>query len=418
MNTTTLIIITLTACLLSALCGALTIPQLLNYAKRKKIYDIPNQRKLHKNPIPRIGGVTFVPSMLLATILAITLLNALAEQHKNLVSTWTLTFLISLTIIYATGIIDDIIGATPKFKLIAQTIAATLLTTSGLYINNLYGLFGIHAIPTVIAIPLTIILILLITNAINLIDGIDGLAASLTLIALIAFLISFAREGLWVYAVLIAGLAGTLIPYLYYNIFGKIQNNTKPRIPLRQVRNAQPQRHAIQKRKPTTLHHNTHRTSSRCHQSSIHPTSTTQTPVHSRQKPYSPQTHPSKIHTTPGTHHHPALRHILRTSQHHTLQSRTTTRHCHTPHRHRHTHLFPSHYKSAKKTHTTADKQRPITPETEPPKNKKSVPVSALIFIGRSARARPAREKTKNDASADATSWNATLNDYRLTPQC
>ncbi len=227
MNTTTLIIITLTACLLSALCGALTIPQLLNYAKRKKIYDIPNQRKLHKNPIPRIGGVTFVPSMLLATILAITLLNALAEQHKNLVSTWTLTFLISLTIIYATGIIDDIIGATPKFKLIAQTIAATLLTTSGLYINNLYGLFGIHAIPTVIAIPLTIILILLITNAINLIDGIDGLAASLTLIALIAFLISFAREGLWVYAVLIAGLAGTLIPYLYYNIFGKIQNNTK-----------------------------------------------------------------------------------------------------------------------------------------------------------------------------------------------
>ena len=210
-------------------------------------------------------------------------------------------------------------------------------------------------------------------------------------------------------------------PKQYQTIHGR---HRKPhprihtRIPLRQVRNAQPQRHAIQKRKPTTLHHNTHRTSSRCHQSSIHPTSTTQTPVHSRQKPYSPQTHPSKIHTTPGTHHHPALRHILRTSQHHTLQSRTTTRHCHTPHRHRHTHLFPSHYKSAKKTHTTADKQRPITPETEPPKNKKSVPVSALIFIGRSARARPAREKTKNDASADATSWNATLNDYRLTPQC
>lgn len=227
MNTLSLIIITLTAFLLSAVSGLFMIPRILNYAKRKNLYDIPNQRKVHKNPIPRLGGISFMPSMLLASIVALLLFNNLAEQQKLLVSTWSVTFLISLIIIYTIGLLDDIIGVAPRNKFICQIVAAALLTLSGLYINNLYGLFGIYEIPAYVGIPFTIIIIVLIDNAINLIDGIDGLAGSLALLALIAFLIAFSREGLWVYSVLIAGLAGVLVPYLYYNICGDASRNRK-----------------------------------------------------------------------------------------------------------------------------------------------------------------------------------------------
>ena len=227
MNTLSLIIITLTAFLLSALSGFIMIPQIMNYAKRKKLYDIPNERKVHKNAIPRLGGISFMPSMILATIIAIILFSHLAENPKLLVSPWSIIFCMSLMIIYTTGVIDDIIGLTATTKFIAQIIAATLLPLSGLYINNLYGLFGINEIPAYVGIPITIFIIVFIDNAINLIDGIDGLAGSLTLLALLGFLYCFSREGLWIYSVLIAGLAGVLIPYLWFNIFGNPDKNRK-----------------------------------------------------------------------------------------------------------------------------------------------------------------------------------------------
>ena len=227
MNTLSLIIITLTAFLLSAFSGFIMIPQIMNYAKRKQLYDIPNQRKVHKNAIPRLGGICFMPSMILASIIAVLLFNHLAESPKLLVSLWSIIFCISLLIIYTIGILDDIIGISARSKFVFQIIAATLLPLSGLYINNLYGLFGIYLIPAWVGIPLTIFVIVLIDNAMNLIDGIDGLAGGLTLLALLGFLYCFSREGLWVYAVLIAGLAGVLVPYLWFNIFGDPNNNRK-----------------------------------------------------------------------------------------------------------------------------------------------------------------------------------------------
>ncbi|MBR7014335.1 MAG: undecaprenyl/decaprenyl-phosphate alpha-N-acetylglucosaminyl 1-phosphate transferase, partial [Prevotella sp.] len=102
-----------------------------------------------------------------------------------------------------------------------------LMPISKLYINNFYGLFGIYEIPFWIGAPLTVFIIVFITNAINLIDGIDGLAASLSLIALGGFLLCFMREGVWTYGILIAGLMGVLIPYLYFNIWGEESKNRK-----------------------------------------------------------------------------------------------------------------------------------------------------------------------------------------------
>lgn len=221
------IILTIGAFLISMICGFVAIPIILNYCKGKQLYDIPNHRKIHTTQVPRLGGISFMPSMILAFIIAVFVISDRFQDQKIQINIWSINFMISLTIIYAVGIIDDLIGVSAKIKFVVQVLAATLLPLSGLYINNLYGLFGIYEIPFWFGAPLTVLAIVFIDNAMNLIDGIDGLCASLTLLALFGFLYLFWKEGLYIYSLLIVGLAGVLIPYLYFNLFGKTEKNLK-----------------------------------------------------------------------------------------------------------------------------------------------------------------------------------------------
>ena len=87
--------------------------------------------------------------------------------------------------------------------------------------------YSFHAIPYYMGFPLTILTIVFIDNAMNLIDGIDGLSASLSIIALAGFAYCFIHNGLIVYAILIAGLIGILVTYLYFNIWGDPNKNRK-----------------------------------------------------------------------------------------------------------------------------------------------------------------------------------------------
>ena len=221
------LLITASAFVLSALIGFVMIPQIMNYCKRKKLYDIPNERKVHKNAIPRLGGIIFMPSMLLAFLLSLVVLRQVTGEDPITISLWTSTFLVSLMLIYAVGTVDDIFGLGARTKFTVQIAAAVLLPVSGLYINDLYGFLGIHELPFWAGAPLTVFIIVYIDNAINLIDGIDGLAGGLAFLALGGFLACFLREGLFSYCVLIAGLMGVLVPYLYFNLLGDPKKNRK-----------------------------------------------------------------------------------------------------------------------------------------------------------------------------------------------
>ena len=216
------------AFLLSMICGLVFTPLILDFCKRKKLYDLPNERKVHKNAIPRLGGISFFPSMMIA--FAIMLLYFTYSGNKEIAfNTWSASYIMGVGIIYLTGIVDDLVGLKAKSKFFVQIITAFLLPMAGLYINNLYGLFGIDSIPYYIGIPLTIFVLVFIDNAINLIDGIDGLAAGLSLIALTGFLLYFIHYGVFMhtYSILVAGLMGALIAFLYFNLFGRADRNTK-----------------------------------------------------------------------------------------------------------------------------------------------------------------------------------------------
>ena len=210
------ILISLFAFTMSAICGFIMIPQILSFCRKKKLYDTPNARKVHKNAIPRLGGVSFLPSMLIASIVALLVWTYTNKGTKIAVSPWSIFFGVGITIIYLTGLIDDIFGIRARMKLLMQVIAASLLPISYLYINNLYGFLKIEELP-----------IVFVMNAINLIDGIDGLSASLVLIALCGLFFLFLRERIGIYCILIAGLMGVLVPFLYHNLFGSAEDGQK-----------------------------------------------------------------------------------------------------------------------------------------------------------------------------------------------
>ena len=218
----------LSAFFVSLICGLVFTPLILDFCKRKRLYDIPNERKVHKNATPRLGGISFFPSMLTAFFIVL-LFTPVVEQDTLPVNIWSAAFLAGLLLIYGIGIIDDLVGLNATTKFIFQIATACLLPFVGLYINNLYGMFGIYEIPYWLGVPLTVFIIVFIDNAINLIDGIDGLAACLSFLALSGFLAYFVYNDVFVYTytIIVAGMMGALVAFAYFNLFGKAERNTK-----------------------------------------------------------------------------------------------------------------------------------------------------------------------------------------------
>ena len=211
--------------------GRNIIPKILIISMRKRLFDIPDDRKIHKRPIPRLGGVTFYP-IILFTLCILTSYRVITEHLPNDLFTEDialemLCLFAGLTLLYLIGIADDLVGVQYRTKLKIQTISAILIPISGLYINDLNGLLGIHELTPYIGIPLTILLIIFITNAINLIDGIDGLASSICIVAFSIFGILYAKNYLWLFAQLTFISVGAIIPFFIYNVFGNADKGSK-----------------------------------------------------------------------------------------------------------------------------------------------------------------------------------------------
>jgi len=187
----------------------LTIPLIIQIAKKKSLLDKPDNRKVHQNDTPTLGGAAIFFGFFLSLLLTI-----------NLVQLAELKFIIfAASFMLMTGIIDDIISISFERKALSQFFSALLLVVWGnVHITNLYGLFGIYEIDGVFSIVLSILVILTIINAINFIDGIDGNAAFLTIIACLVFGIWFHLSGHLTYALISVAMIGSLLAFLKYNI--------------------------------------------------------------------------------------------------------------------------------------------------------------------------------------------------------
>ena len=215
----------------AVLLGRIIIPNILLVSFRKRLFDVPDARKIHHSLVPRLGGVSFFPVVLFCVCLFIALRLLWGGDAEGLfpgrMTTELLLFASGLTLLYIIGVADDLVGVRYRKKFLVQLLAALMLPLSGLYINHFYGLFGIGLISPFIGIPLTLLLVVFITNAINLIDGIDGLASGLSMVALAVFGGLFIYDGLWVYALVSFVTIGVLIPFFSYNVFGKAERGRK-----------------------------------------------------------------------------------------------------------------------------------------------------------------------------------------------
>jgi len=183
------------------------IPIIIEVARRKKLFDEPDERKVHKMVIPTLGGLGIFGGFILATLLAAPV-GSRELQY----------FAAAAIVIFFLGIKDDILVLSAAKKFIGQLIAAGIIIKfGGVQISNMHGFFGINTIPHLASIVLTLFTIIVIINSFNLIDGVDGLAGSLGLLTAMVFGAYFYYAGQLLYAVMAFSLAGSLIGFLIYN---------------------------------------------------------------------------------------------------------------------------------------------------------------------------------------------------------
>lgn len=147
---------------------ALFIPIVKKIAIFIGAMDIPNERKVHKKPMPRLGGLGIYGGFLLGYMLF--------GQHSVQMN----AILIGSFIILVTGIIDDIKPVPAKYKLLGQIAGAAVIPLYGGIVLQDVSAFGLYLNFGIFAVPITIIFIVAIINCINLIDGLDGLCGGIT----------------------------------------------------------------------------------------------------------------------------------------------------------------------------------------------------------------------------------------------
>lgn len=220
----TLSLFVIASFVLSACVGWLTIPRIVLISKKKKLFDDLSERKSHTGSIPRLGGVSFLPSFMFSFTLTVGLRYFYGMDISplfELKAFQELLFLLAgATVLFFIGLADDLSGLSYRNKLMAQFIAAVLLIYAGVGINDLCGLFGVHHIHPIIGAVLSVLVILLLTNAYNLIDGIDGLCSGLSMLALFTFGIWFWVHSLYIYAMMAMAMAGVVAVFFFFNVMG------------------------------------------------------------------------------------------------------------------------------------------------------------------------------------------------------
>lgn len=216
---------------LATIFGMVVIPKILLVSYKKRLFDVPDSRKVHTTPIPRLGGLSFFPVILITMCLILGIRFTMGFPIENLpvvqILCEFLFFAVGCMMLYLIGVTDDLIGVGYRYKFLVQIIAGLLIIFPGEWFNNLGGLFGICHLPSYLGIPFTLLMIVYITNAINLIDGIDGLASGLSCIALAVLGTMCVAQEEYIYALLAFTTFGVIVPFWFYNVFGNAQRGHK-----------------------------------------------------------------------------------------------------------------------------------------------------------------------------------------------
>ncbi|HAX73586.1 MAG TPA: undecaprenyl-phosphate alpha-N-acetylglucosaminyl 1-phosphate transferase, partial [Firmicutes bacterium] len=191
-------------------------PSVMKLAFFTNAIDKPNQRKVHKVAIPRLGGLAIYIAFLLGYMIFGIKNYAINEQVISFID----AYFIASFVIIVTGMLDDMFDLPPKSKGFAQLIAALIMVLYGNFVINKIYLPFLPVIDLgILGSLVTILWIVGITNSINFIDGLDGLSSGLSAITLgtMAVLASFQGE---LFVVLMCCLLlGSTLGFLVHNFY-------------------------------------------------------------------------------------------------------------------------------------------------------------------------------------------------------
>jgi UDP-GlcNAc:undecaprenyl-phosphate/decaprenyl-phosphate GlcNAc-1-phosphate transferase len=203
--------ISLTYIFMTALFASLImVPFLYRWGVQQKVLDLPDERKVHRHAVPRLGGI----AICMAFLFTLLVYSDLPREMRGILA--------GVLIIFVAGLVDDLYGISPLRKFFGEFCAVlTTMVVGHLYIRTLGDLFGMGEIvlPFWLAIPFTLVAIVGVVNAFNLIDGLDGLAGGVSVITLVAFgVLAFHAANNEVLILCIA-LLGAVLGFLKYNFF-------------------------------------------------------------------------------------------------------------------------------------------------------------------------------------------------------
>ncbi|MBQ9012984.1 MAG: undecaprenyl/decaprenyl-phosphate alpha-N-acetylglucosaminyl 1-phosphate transferase [Bacilli bacterium] len=193
-------------------------PIVIKFSKKFNLVDIPkDERRVHSKPMPRVGGIAIVISMLLGLGIYYIITRNIPSIALN---KKFLGYLLGGIVIFAMWLIDDIVNLKARYKFLFQLAAAFIVYLFGIRISGIKIPFIYTDIINFgwLDLPITLLWIIGITNAINLIDGLDGLAAGISAISATALLIIFITTSASLEAIVItAVLVGATLGFLPYN---------------------------------------------------------------------------------------------------------------------------------------------------------------------------------------------------------
>ena len=200
------------ALVVSLVVSFLTSPVVKNFAYKVGAIDVPKDaRRMHKVPIPRLGGL----AIFFGFIVGILLFGKIDRQMQGI--------LLGAVVIVVLGVVDDITPLPAKLKFVVQIIAALIPVFHGVVIRavsnpNLLSDNAYWQMGNVSSVVITVLWIVAITNSVNLIDGLDGLAVgvstiSATTVQVISLLVSDMQV-----AIAMAALVGACAGFMPYNL--------------------------------------------------------------------------------------------------------------------------------------------------------------------------------------------------------
>jgi UDP-GlcNAc:undecaprenyl-phosphate/decaprenyl-phosphate GlcNAc-1-phosphate transferase len=194
------------------------LPLIIRVSNRRGWYDLPNGRKVHTSPVPRLGGVGIFASFLIAAVAVPAVVGALRGYPSLLPYEPRYAFLAGAFILMTgIGLADDFFSLSARLKFLLQIFAAILVTAGGFTLGPIRLPGGQVWSLGIFAYPLTVLWIVSLSNAMNLVDGVDGFAGGIAAFAALTLGVLAVMQGSALPALAAFSLLGSVAAFLIFN---------------------------------------------------------------------------------------------------------------------------------------------------------------------------------------------------------